>query len=58
MMIVDAVPSPSNAHLVTPQTEFMVEQFKRFFAAVRIIRYPHKPDGINGRPALIATDKC
>jgi SAM-dependent methyltransferase len=46
-----------HAHLVTPQIEFMVEQFKRFFATVRIIRYPHKPDGINGRPALIATDK-
>jgi SAM-dependent methyltransferase len=46
-----------HAHLVTPQIEFMVEQFKRFFATVRIIRYPHQPDGINGRPALIATDK-
>lgn len=49
--------SKVHAHLVTPQLEFMVEQFERFFATVRIIRYPYKPDGINGRPALIATDK-
>jgi SAM-dependent methyltransferase len=49
--------SKEHAHLITPQLEFMVEQFERFFVTVRVIRYPHKPDGINGRPALIATDK-
>ena len=46
-----------HAHLVTPQVEFIVEQFERFFARVSVIRYPHKPDGINGRPALLATAK-
>jgi SAM-dependent methyltransferase len=46
-----------HAHLVTPQIEFMIEQFERFFKSVRIVRYPHKADGVTGRAALIATDK-
>ena len=46
-----------HAHLVTPQIEFMIEQLERFFKSVRIVRYPHKADGVTGRAALIATDK-
>jgi SAM-dependent methyltransferase len=46
-----------HAHLVTPQVEYMVAEFGRHFTDVRVVRYPHKPDGIHGRPALIATGK-
>jgi SAM-dependent methyltransferase len=46
-----------HAHLVTPQVEYMTEQFGRFFGNVSIVRYPDKADGITGRAAMIATDK-
>lgn len=46
-----------HAHLVTPQVEFMVAEFERYFADVRVLHYPFKADGVHGRPALIATGK-
>lgn len=49
--------SKVHAHLVTPQVEVMVAEFERHFTDVRLVRYPHKADGIHGRPALIATGK-
>lgn len=46
-----------HSHLVTPQVEVMVAEFERHFTDVRVVRYPFKPDGVHGRPALIATGK-
>lgn len=44
-------------HLVTPQVEYMTASFGRFFEDIRIVIYPHKADGIHGRPALVARGK-
>lgn len=47
----------THAHLVTPQLEVLVEQLERRFSRVEVVRYPFKPDGVNSRPALIASGK-
>jgi len=46
-----------HSHLVTPQVEFMVEQFERYFDQVEVVRH-YAADGTQcGRPALVATKK-
>jgi SAM-dependent methyltransferase len=44
-------------HLVTPQVEFVVEQFQRHFDDVRVVRHPAADGRATGRPAIIATKK-
>lgn len=44
-------------HLIAPNVEFMVEQFKVHFEAVSIIHYPLASAGAKARPALVATRK-
>jgi hypothetical protein len=47
----------AHAHLIAPQVKFITERFERRVDTVEIIRYPHKADGVTGRPALIARYK-
>jgi len=47
----------THAHLVTPQLEVLIEQLEQRFSRVEVVRYPFKPDGVSGRPALIASGK-
>ncbi len=46
-----------HSHMIAPNLEFMVQQFKHYFESVVIARYPPAFEGWQGRPALIATRK-
>jgi SAM-dependent methyltransferase len=46
-----------HSHMIAPNLEFMIEQFKTYFENVSIQLYPPAIDGAEGRPALVATGK-
>jgi len=46
-----------HAHMVAPNLQYMVEQFRKFFERVDIIRYPQVNPSVGRRPALVATQK-
>jgi SAM-dependent methyltransferase len=46
-----------HSQMVAPNLEFMVEQFRRYFEDVSIVRYPPPCPDVQGRPALVARRK-
>jgi SAM-dependent methyltransferase len=47
----------AHSHLLSPNLQFMREQFSEFFDRVEIILYPPVTPGVGRRPALVATGK-
>jgi SAM-dependent methyltransferase len=47
----------AHRHLLSPNLEFMREQFSECFDSVEIILYPPTDPGVGRRPALLATGK-
>jgi SAM-dependent methyltransferase len=47
----------AHRHLVSPNLEFMREQFAEYFETVEIILYPRINEFVGRRPALVATGK-
>ena len=47
----------AHSHLLSPNLEFMREQFAVFFESVEIIFYPMVTPGVGRRPALVASGK-
>ena len=47
----------AHTHLLSPNIEFMIELFGRYFERAEIVRYPPAFDGWEGRPALVASGK-
>jgi SAM-dependent methyltransferase len=47
----------AHRHLVSPNLEFMREQFAEFFESVEIVLYPMVNPVVGRRPALVATGK-
>ena len=54
---VDEDGSKVHAHLLSPKTEFMIEQFGLLFERVEIVEYPVVAPGIAQRTALVAGGK-
>ena len=46
-----------HSHMLAPQVEFMVEQFRTHFGDVKLIRYPSSIARGPGRPAIVARAK-
>ena len=46
-----------HAQMLAPNVEYMVEQFRRYFEQVEVVRYPPAFPGWTGRPAIIASHK-
>ena len=54
---VDEGGAKAHRHLLSPNLEFMREQFSEFFASLEIILYPMVEPLVGRRPALVATGK-